>query len=434
MFYHFGGSIGVSGGAYDFIKGCIINLRASEKRLISNTIFLYVMQISGHIFPLLTFPYITRVLGPDIYGMVIFSNAVIVYFQMFVDFGFILSATRECAVFRDSPDKLSEILSGVIQAKFVLFLMGFIILLCCCAFLDIFSGKKLYLILSYISVGLSILLPDFFFRGIEKMSIITYRVIFSKLIYTVCIFAFVRARKDFLFIPFSLLISNSCAVFLTWYELIRRIKIRIIFVPAKTVFNFLKDSSVFFLSRIAASAYSTANTILLGFKFQSYDLAQYGAANTLSSSIKSMFSPIADSIYPYMVAEKNYKLIKRILLILMPLICLGCVILFVFSKPIIGFICGKDYAGAVPVFRMMIPYIILTLPSYIFGYPVLGALGKIHIANTSVMAGAGFQLIGLLVLYLTKRIDFFSVIVLTGLTEVIVLSIRIFSCVKTGKI
>jgi PST family polysaccharide transporter len=382
------------------------------------------MQISGYVFPLLTFPYITRILGPDIYGVVIFSNAVIVYFQMFVDFGFLLSATKDCAIARDSPNKLSEILCGVIQAKFILSLIGFIVLLFCCTFFKVFVKNRTYLLLSYISVWISIFLPDFFFRGIEKMSIITYRVIVSKLIYTICIFVFVRTKSDFLFIPLSLSISNICAVFLTWYELIKKMQIRLGLVSVKITFKLLQESSIFFLSRIAASVYSTANTILLGFEFQSTALAQYGAANTLSSSIKSMFSPIADSIYPYMIIRKDFKLIKRTLLILMPLICIGCIVLFVFSVPIVIFICGKDYAGAAPIFRMMIPFIVLTLPLYIFGYPVLGSLGKIRSANTSVMIGAVSHVVGLVVLYLTKRINFATIVLLTGLTEIIVLSIR----------
>jgi PST family polysaccharide transporter len=391
------------------------------------------MQISGYIFPLLTFPYITRILGPETYGVVIFSNAAIAYFQIFVDFGFILSATKDCAMARDSPDKLSEILGGVIQAKFILSLIGLVFLFFCCIFFDVFIEKKVYLLLSYASVCLSIFLPDFLFRGIEKMSIITYRVILSKLIYTICIFIFVRTKADFLFVPLSLSVSNMCAVFLTWYEIITKMKIRINLVSIRVTFKFLQESSVFFLSRIAVSMYSTANTILLGFEFQNAELAQYGAANTLSSSVKSMFGPIADSIYPYMVIKKNYKLIKMLLLILMPLICIGCMILFIFSKPIIVFICGKDYADAASVFRTMIPFIILTLPSYLFGYPVLGSLDKIHSANVSVMIGAVFHVAGLVVLYLTRKINFVAVVLLTGLTEIIVLSIRFTVFARTNR-
>jgi PST family polysaccharide transporter len=352
---------------------------------------------------------------------------------MFIDFGFILSATKDCAIARNSPEKLSKILSGVIQAKFILLLVGFIVLFFCCSSFDIFIENKAYLLISYISICFSIFLPDFFFRGIEKMSIITYRVIISRLLYTICIFIFIRGKNDLLFIPISLSISNICAVFLTWYEIIKKMKMRIGLVSIKETLKFLQESSIFFLSRIATSVYSSANTILLGFEFQSTELAQYGAANTLSSSIKGMFSPIADSIYPYMITQKNYNLIKRILLTLMPLIGIGCIGLFIFSEPIVTFICGKDYIDASPIFRLMIPFIVTTLPSYIFGYPVLGSLGKIRSANTSVMIGAAFHIAGLTVLFLTKRISFAMVVLLTGLTEIIVFFIRFTVFIRTNR-
>ena len=68
--------------------------------LASNTIMLYIMQISGYIFPLFTFPYLARTLSPEYYGMMTFVTSTMVYFQMLIDFGFILSATKECSIHR----------------------------------------------------------------------------------------------------------------------------------------------------------------------------------------------------------------------------------------------------------------------------------------------------------------------------------------------
>ena len=69
----------------------------SERILAKNTLFLYVMQVSGYVFPLLTFPYLTRTLGAARYGTVVFANAVMQYFSMLIEFGFILSATKTCS-------------------------------------------------------------------------------------------------------------------------------------------------------------------------------------------------------------------------------------------------------------------------------------------------------------------------------------------------
>ena len=90
------------------------------KTLFSNTLMLYIMQISAYVFPLITFPWLTRALGPEKYGVMNVANAIIVYFQLFVDFGFLLSATRECSIHRDDKSKLQNIVSSVVQAKLII--------------------------------------------------------------------------------------------------------------------------------------------------------------------------------------------------------------------------------------------------------------------------------------------------------------------------
>ena len=96
------------------------------KTLLSKTVMLYIMQISAYIFPLITFPWLTRALGPEKYGVINVANAIIVYFQLFVDFGFLLSATRDCSLERNDKKKLSVIASSVGMAKLAISAVGFV--------------------------------------------------------------------------------------------------------------------------------------------------------------------------------------------------------------------------------------------------------------------------------------------------------------------
>jgi PST family polysaccharide transporter len=383
------------------------------------------MQISGYIFPLITFPYITRVLGPEKYGIVIFSNAVIAYFQMFVDFGFILSATKTCSLYRNEKAKLANITLGVIQAKILLALLGAFILFLCCLFVPNFHDKQIFFLLSYMGIILTIFLPDYLFRGIEQMSIITYRVLFSKLVNLGLIFSFVRSSSDYLKVPLAMIGGNLLAVGLTWYEIIHKLGLRFTRVSLRETVNYLRESSSFFLSRIAASMYQSVNTVVLGFRFSNAEIAQYGAANTLTSSGRSMIGTISDSIYPYMIKQKNYQLIKKIIILLEPVIVAVTIVLFIYAEPIITLICGKQYVEAVPVFRAMLPLLVVSLPIYLFGYPMLGALKRIEMANNSVIIASIFHIIGLFILFFIGRLNFVSVAILTFCTECVVFAIRI---------
>lgn len=408
-------------------------MQSKEKRLAKNTFFLYLMQISSYIFPLLTFPYLTRVLGAEKYGVVVFSNAVMQYFTLFIEFGFILSATNLCSQFRYDRERLGNITFGVMYAKIFLALVSGIVLMVLCVFVPTFQAHLLFFFLSYIGVFLTIFLPDFLFRGIEEMSVLTYRVIFSKLIYTIIIFIFIHKPKDYIFVPLATVGANIVAVLLTWLEIKRKGYIARIKVSMKEIMVYLKDSGTFFLSRVAVSMYTTLNTVLLGFKFSEVSMGQYGAANSLISTGRSFISPISDSMYPYLVKNKNYKLVKKVLVIIEPVIILGCLVLFFLAEPIIRIICGEGYSDAVPVLRAMLPLVVISLPTYLLGYPVLGALGKVKIANISVMIGSLFHITGLGVLFLTGILNFIMVSLLTFATELVVFGIRVFVVVNELK-
>lgn len=399
----------------------------NEKKLVKNTFFLYLMQISNYVFPLLTFPYLTRVLGAEKYGVVVFSNAVMQYFTLFVEFGFLLSATNLCSQFRQDKDKLGHVTFGVIYAKSLLALLAGSVLVILCIFASNFRNNVSFFIFSYIGVCLTIFLPDFLFRGIEEMSILTYRVLFSKLVYTILIFVLVRKPENFVFVPVATIGSNIIAVVLTWYEVKRKNYICKTKIAMEDVLLYLKESGTFFFSRVAVSLYTTLNTVVLGFKFSDVAMGQYGVANNLINTGRSFISPISDSMYPYLVKNKNYSLVRKLIFIIEPIIILGCVVIYILAELIIRIVCGEGYEQAVPVLRAMLPLVIISLPTYLLGYPVLGALGKVKVANTSVMIGSVFHAVGLVVLYFfMNRLNFITISLLTVCTEMIVFGIRMF--------
>ena len=382
-----------------------INKKKELNKLFSNTFMLYILQISGYIFPLLTFPYLTRVLGTNNYGITVLANAIMIYFQMFVDFGFLISATKECSINRDDKEKLGRIVGSIIQGKIILASIAFIVLIALILNNESFKDKSLFIVLSYIPIIISIFITDYLFRGLEIMSAITYRTIISKTIYMILIFTLIKKPSDYILIPIIASISNIFIAVWSWYYILKKVKIIPRIASLKEVYYAIKDSSLFFVSRIASTIYSASNTIILGNVYNNVELGLYGAANTLISSARSLMSPIADSIYPYMVKNKNYKLVKNILLILTPIIFIGTGILYIFSDLVLLIISGEEFIKAVPLFRAMLPLIIITLPTYLLGYPILGSMGKMKEANLSVVYGSIFHILGIIVLYFTSNIN-----------------------------
>ena len=102
------------------MKNRKINIKTQDRVLFSNTIFLYILTFSSQFFSFLTVPYLTRVLGPSVYGKVGIAVAYMAYVQIILDFGFILSATQKVVENRDDINKLGKILTAVTCVKLTL--------------------------------------------------------------------------------------------------------------------------------------------------------------------------------------------------------------------------------------------------------------------------------------------------------------------------
>lgn len=146
-----------------------------RSKVLKNTVMLYIMTFAKMIFPLVTLPYLTRVLTVDGYAVVSYVKSAMVYMQIFMDFGFLLSATKDIVLAGGNKEAVSEILGETLQAKILLAICGFVIVLVACLAIPLLRENMLYTFFAYIAVAMTILLPDFLFRGIEKMQNITIR-------------------------------------------------------------------------------------------------------------------------------------------------------------------------------------------------------------------------------------------------------------------
>ncbi len=395
--------------------------------LMKNTVMLYILTFSNYLFGLITVPYQTRILSPDVYGIVSFAQAFSVYIQLVLDFGFILSATEDVAKNKDNKEKQSQILSAVLWCKIILGLLCFAVVSVLCISVDRFNGNVLLFQLFFFATMINSLLPDFLYRGNEKMSAITYRTVAVKLFFTVCIFVFLKDKSQSFVIPLLNALGAVGSCIWTYFDVYRNLGVRFVKVSWSFVWETMKRSAGFFVSRIASTVYGAANTLILGFWFPegSALLGYYTGAEKLMTTAKSAFSPIADSLYPYMVKNKNYGLVKKIMLVLMPVIFIGCVILWIFAEPFCVLFLGEEYRASAEIFRVFIPVILITLPNYILGFPILSPMGLARYANISVVVGAVIHAAQLIVLFISGTMDAKTVGIATCITEAVILIFRI---------
>ena len=134
-----------------------------KNRVFENFISLGALQIFSYVIPLITLPYLSRVLGVEKFGLVFFAMAFVEYFRVLTDYGFNLSATREIAVNRHNQNNLSNIFNSVTVVKFLLLIISFGILLLSLAFIPKLHDEWLVFMLSFLMVVGNAIYPFWFF-------------------------------------------------------------------------------------------------------------------------------------------------------------------------------------------------------------------------------------------------------------------------------
>lgn len=393
-------------------------LNDDRRKLGRNTAMLYLLTFSNFLFGFITIPYQTRILGPEYYGLIGLATALTMYFQLILDFGFILSATQRVADNSDDNYRLSKIFTSVTCCKCLLSVLCMLILSIICMYVGDYK-KYFGLFLMYLIWAIvTSMLPDYIYRGLQNMQTITYRTVAVKLLFTILIFIFMNKKEEYFLIPLFNIFGAFFALVWSFIDLYSRWSIKFIKVEIRDILEELKASSLFFYSRIASTVSTSMNMILLRSIYgESTVLGYYTSADKIVSIAKAGSSPIADSIYPYMVRNKDFKLVKKILYICMPFILLAGIWLFCNTNMVCSFIFGEEFLETGNILKYMIPIMVIILPTYILGFPTMVPLGLSKQANFSNMFGATIQILGLLICFFSGSLNIISLCILTCISE-----------------
>ncbi|HJJ16105.1 MAG TPA: oligosaccharide flippase family protein [Clostridiaceae bacterium] len=393
------------------------------KNIVNNTIMLMIFNIAKIVFPFITLPYLTRILTTDSYGTVAYVKTVMSYMQIFVDFGFVLSATKDIVKNKENKNKLEFVIGDTMIARIILGLIGFFVVLILSLALPILKENLLFTMLSYVVVFESIFLMDFLFRGLEKMHVITIRFIVMKLISTALTFVLIKNDSNLLLIPILDILSSSIAILLVFFE-IKKLKLKMHFSGIKNAITSIKKSFIYFISNVASTSFNALSTIIIGIYVSPTDVAYWSVCMQIIGSIQACYSPISDGIYPEMIRSKNISIIKKVLKIFLPIIGLGCIATYFLAKPVLLVLGGEKYLPAVPVLQLLIPNLFVGFLSIIFGWPTLGAIGKEKETTISTVSSIALNIVLLVILIITNTFNLYTIAIVRIITECMLFGIR----------
>jgi PST family polysaccharide transporter len=358
-----------------------------NKRLLLNFISLSILQGANYILPLITLPYLVRVLGVEYFGLLAFAAATIAYFGIITDYGFNLTATREISIHRHDKEKIIEIFSSVMTIKIILMFISFFLLSVLVFNFEKFSKDTLVYFLTFGTVIGQVFFPVWFFQGMEKMKYITYLNLFAKLVFTISIFIFVKNEEDFWKVPLLNSLGFIIVGIYSLYFIIHNFKIKLKIPSFNILKIYLKKGSQVFLQQLYVKIYNNFNLIFLGFFTNNTIVGYYSIAEKIIFIPLSIFNVFVQAYYPYSVklfkknVAKYFSQINKIYFLFLVLSITLIILIFTFSDYILDIIIGNTYPMMV---KKILDILAISIIFYSFGHfytQIFVTLNKMKILN-----------------------------------------------------
>lgn len=351
----------------------IFQIIESNKVLFKNFTSLSILQIANYIFPIITLPYLVRVLGPEKYGLVSFAAAFAAYFTIITDYGFNLSATQQISVNRNDKKRVAEIFSSVFTLKMLFFVLSSLIFFVIVFLVPQFHEYLLLFIITFLGVLGTAFFPLWFFQGIEKMNYILIITVSVRLIITGLIFVIIKNENDFI----KLAELNTAAQLVIGFTglmiVLNKFQIKYIFPKTSLLKLQIQNGWNLFLSTVWINLYTTSNVFILGLFAPANVVGYFAAADKIRMAFQGILSPLSQSVFPYvnnLLSESYERFIsfnKKLFKIALTAGTIISITLFLFAESLVHIILGKGYEPSILVLR-----IIAWLPLVIFLSNVLG--------------------------------------------------------------
>lgn len=372
------------------------------KTLLANFFSLSFLQIASYVFPLITLPYLAKVIGVSQFGKIAFANTIIVYFQTFVDYGFIFSSVRDISKNRDNADIVSQIFSATMYARFLLTIIAFllfIILIFCIPYL---YEMRLVLLFSFLIIPGHALFAEWLFQGIEKMKYITIFNLLMKALFTGCIFIFIKKESDYYLQPLFTALGYLTSGLLSLI-VIYKYGYRFVLISFNDIIKTIKNNTDLFINQLFPNLYNSLSTLLLGVFHGNAANGIFDAGYRFSGTCQQFFTIISRTFFPFLSRKSNsHKIFAKMNLYLSLFISLT---LFIMAPIIIRIFFTYEFYDGIHVLQILSISIFFLAVSNVYGTNYLIIKGyERELRKSTMYASIISFLIGLPLVYIYSYI------------------------------
>jgi len=329
--------------------GKLKSLIRNNKIVLENYFFMTILQVLNSMFYLLIYPFLIRTLGPNSYGLYVFSLSIVTYFILFVGFGFDMPAVKIIAQYPKDQKEKSYTLSCVFTAKVYLEIISLIIFAVVVISIPYLHNNWLLLFICFSQTITSIIFPQWYFQGVQRMRIVTYIQLGLKIFSLPFIFLFVHSPNDIAIFAFITSMASVCGGIVAAMILIFHEKVKISWMPISEVKKWYKDAFPFFLSTSAGIIKEQSVTLIIGAFFGMKDVAIYDLANKIIMVPRTLLMSVNGALFPKIMANIRIGIIKKIIRYETIIGFMVIVSIAFFGKWIVSFMGGSTMADSYPL-------------------------------------------------------------------------------------
>ena len=321
--------------------------------------FLNVIRIAMSVlFPLITFPYASQVLGVSNLGKVQFATSVVSYFALIAALGVQTYGTREGSKVRENQEKFNQLCSEIFTVNIISTIIAYVLLIVLVLLPTKIQGYKVLIFIQSIVLILTTLGVDWVYASKEDFYYVTVKTIIAQVISIIIFFLFVRHKNDYYIYSLTTVVAASGMYISTFLHSKKYVHLKLIF--AKSIFRHLKPMFILFSNNLAVSIYVNSDVLMLGLFATDLNVGLYSVSVKIYSVVKSLLNAITLAVLPRLSLlstkenkEEYFILGEQILHACIILILPAIVGLFLLSKDIILLLSGQSYLSATSSLKLL---------------------------------------------------------------------------------
>lgn len=331
-----------------------------KNKLLGNIASLGIVQIANYVFPFITIPIVSRILGPEKIGLVNYFISFSLYFVFLVAYSFDVTGVRRAVRFNNNQKELNLLFSKIFTAQLLLFGLALLLFGACLLFIDKFKSNWQIATISFALCLQFLFSQNWIFQTKQELKFVALFNFIGKFFLMVAVLLFIHQQSDYFYYSVILNVIPIITALLSFIIAVKKFKLNFVKVSLNEVISLMKEDKMVFLSGVVIVLYTSTSTVLLGFFQNNVEVGYYTSAQKLVEISKSIVvTPLSQALFPIIGtamakgSNKGLELVKNILPLFTAITLIIFIGMAVLGPYVVVWFFGKEFQSSVLLLEIL---------------------------------------------------------------------------------